>query len=333
VSAAGTLAGRLRRLAGRLGTQAGPDSGPQVPGAAAGGGIRPGLARRAGFALALALFSLGLALVMLDAKFPDERLRLWIERSLSPGRGVTLSVREVRTTLFPPGAVLSGLRLRLEGASEPLADMPEAVLRLDLAAACLGRLEVSARGAALGGGITLAAASDGLFGGGWRRVEMTASGLDLGRSPGLAWLLNRHAGGRLSGQLDFAPGRAGSARLGVLLEDAFLEVEGEMLRAVRVELGRMAVRAVAADGGLEVSECSVASDMLRGNLTGRIVAADDIRASRLDFTGALTDQVQAEVTAPKPAGLRLTGTLANPAISWDRPGEAVPPPGPGPGQP
>jgi type II secretion system protein N len=319
----------LGRLAGRRVPDAAPGNAPAVP---SRGEARPGRVRRAVFAVVAALFSLGLALVMLYAKFPDERLRVWIERTLSPGRGVSLAVREVRTTLFPPGAELSGLRLRLDGASEVLADMPEAAARLDLGAALLGRLEVRARGTTLGGELTLSASSDSLFGDGWSRVEVAASRVDLGRSPGLSWLFNRHVGGRLSGQLEWSPGKADSGRAGLLLEDAFIEVEGEMLRAVRVELGRMAIRAAVRDGGLFVSECSVASAMLRGDLAGRIAPAEDIRASQVDFAGTLTDEVQAEVTPPKPAKVRLTGALASPTISWENRPDGPGPNGAAPGK-
>ena len=309
---------RVRAGLGRLAGRGVPDAASgEAPVAPSRGETRPGRVRCTVFVVGVAVLSLGLALVMVYAKFPDERLRVWIERTLSPGRGVSLAVREVRTTLFPPGAELSGLRLRLDGASEVLADMPEAAARLDLGAALLGRLEVRARGATLDGELTLTASSDALFGDGWTRVEVAASRIDLGRSPGLSWLFNRHVGGRLSGQLEWSPGKAGSGRAGLLLEDAFIEVEGEMLRAVRVELGRMAIRAAARDGGLFVSECSVASAMLRGDLSGRITPAEDIRASQMEFAGTLTDEVQAEVTPPKPAKVRLTGALASPTICWE----------------
>jgi len=329
MTVAAALVARLRRLAGRTVPKDGPGDRPgdgsggdpalaKAPGAASGGRFPPAV--RLTSALGLAAFTLCLSLLFLAARFPDERLRLWLERSLSPGHGLSLSVRQARATLFPPGAVLDGLRLRLEGVSEPLADMPEARLRLSLAAACLGRLEVSAVGRTLGGELTVAAVSEAIFGGGWREVAIAASGLDLGLSPGLPWLVNRHAGGRLSGKVRLFPGRAVSATAGVLLEDAFIEVEGEMLRAVRVELGRMAVRAEFTDGGLAVQECSVASDMLRGGLTGRIESpgpGGDIRASRLALSGTLTDEIQAQVTPPQPAGLGLAGTLAAPVLTWD----------------
>ncbi|NDY58532.1 hypothetical protein G3N56_17500 [Desulfovibrio sulfodismutans] len=345
------LVARVRRLAGRSAPEGDsvdraasiPTPAPTpAPPSGQPGAPRPSLAVRVAFAAILAVFTLSLSLFMLAARFPDERLRLWAERTLSPGHGLNLSVREARATLFPPGAVLSGLRLRLEGAADPLADMPEARLGLSLWAVCLGRLEVSAEGRTLGGELTVEAASDDIFGGGWREVVITASGLDFGRSPGLPWLVNRHAGGRLSGELRLVPGKTVSGKAGVLLEDAFLEVEGEMLRAVRVELGRMAIRAEYKDGGLDVSECSVASDMLRGGLTGRIDSpgpGGDIRASRLALAGTLTDEVQAEVTSPRPAGLRLTGTVSAPVLTWEagadsgKAGQSPPTPPAPPGKP
>lgn len=330
MTVAAAFLARLRRLAGKTAPGDAPGGDAQAsqalaPAAEAASGGRPAPAVRLASALGLAAFTLCLSLVLLAVRFPDERLRLWLERSLSPGHGLNLSVRQARATLFPPGAVLDGVRLRLEGVSEPLADMPEARLRLSLAAACLGRLEVSAAGRTLGGELTVAAVSEALFGGGWREVAIAASGLDLGLSPGLSWLLNRHAGGRLSGEVRLFPGRAVSATAGMLLEDAFIEVEGEMLRAVRVDLGRMAVRAEFTDGRLAVQECSVASDMLRGGLTGRIESpgpGGDIRDSRLALSGTLTDEVQAHVTPPQPAGLRLAGTLAAPVLTWDAGAEA-----------
>lgn len=309
---------RVRRLAGRLWpSQTGKPSAP-----ARSQGPRTPLGVRLAAAGGLGLFCLVLALVMLAAKFPDERLRVWIERTLTPGYGMSLAAGSVRTTLFPPGAEVSDLRLRLEGTAEPLARMPLAVVRLDLAAACLGRLAVSASGETLGGQATLAAASDSLFGGGWEKVSVSASRLDLERSPGLAWLVGRHAGGRLSGQYDFVPGKADSGRLGVLVEDGFIEVEGEMLRTVRVELGRMAVRGTSAPGGLAVAECSLASAMLKGSLSGRIDSpgpGGDIRASRLDLAGTLADEVQAQVTPVQPAKVRFGGTLAAPTVTWGTP--------------
>ncbi len=323
MNAARALFARLRSRFGQAPGASAPAGGPPsvvqnaTPTAVRNVRERPARIAQAARAAILAAFVLCLSLFMLAAKFPDERLRLWLERTLSPGHGLSLSVREARAALFPPGAVLSGLRLRLEGASEPLADMPEARLHLSLLAACLVRLEVSAVGRTLGGELTVAAVSDSLFGGGWQEVGVTVRGLDLARSPGLPWLLNRHAGGRVSGEVRFVPGKARAVTAGLLFEEAFVEVEGEMLRPVRVELGRMAVRAEVREGGLEVSECTVASDMLRGALTGRITPDGDIRASRLDFSGALADEVQAEVTTSRPAGMRLSGTLAGPVLTWE----------------
>jgi hypothetical protein len=82
--------------------------------------------------------------------------------------------------------------------------------------------------------------------------------------------------------------------------------------------------------------------MLRGGLTGRIDSPGpgvDIRASRLALAGTLTDEVQAEVTPLRPAGLRLTGTVSSPVLTWEagadsgKAGQSPPAPPAPPGKP